>query len=327
MVASLLCSPHPRTDRRDKEAKRGSSSGKGPTLLGRLLCCGGAAEEEEERIDGNDSCASVDKRSDTSTATRRSRGSSRHSQDGRPAVGDEGVRRRAITESPSQGISELVNIERERSPYPHYHGPAATRPDSPLHRRGYPSRATSTDVLSGLSEESSASGSSSETLAAKTIGRRMLYGRDRWRHDLPPWFYSDIEKQQARSSPTPPSSRLRHLDDQPSLHGRGDTADLRTYSRIYDDPSFYRNRDHGTRRADSTIGQPPDLRPYRSSMFYGEAAPEVAATTPRPDLRRYSSAYSSSASGLDLSTTPKDEGLVGESGTLKSSQSYRQQQQ
>ncbi|KAF4699692.1 hypothetical protein FOZ62_007401, partial [Perkinsus olseni] len=270
-----------------------------PTLLQKLLCCGGAAEEEE-RIDGNDSCASADKRSDTSTATRRSEDSSRHSRDDRPAVGDEGVRRRAITESSSsaQGIRD-VNIERERSPYPHYHGPSATRPDSPLQRRGYPGRATGTDVLSGLSEESSSSGSSSETLAAKTIGRRMLYGRDRWRHDLPPWFYSDIEKQQARSSATPSSSRLHHLEDQPSLHGRGDAADLRTYSRIYDDPSFYRNHGHGSRRADSTIGQPPDLRPYRSSMFYDEA-PEVAATRPRLNLRRYSSAYSPSASGLDL---------------------------
>ncbi|KAF4662207.1 hypothetical protein FOZ61_002657 [Perkinsus olseni] len=320
MAASLLYSPHPRTDRHDKEAKRGSSRGKGPTLLGRLLCCGGAAEEEEKRIDGNDSCAGEDERSDTSAATRRSE-ESRHSRDDRSAVGDEGVRRRAITESSSsaQGIRD-VNIERERSPYPHYHGPAATRPD-------YLGRATGTDVLSGLSEESSSSGSSSETLAAKTIGRRMLYGRDRWRHDLPPWFYSDIEKQQATSSATPSSSRLHHLEDQPSLHGRGDAADLRTYSRIYDDPSFYRNHGHGTRRADPTIGQQPDLRPYRSSMFYDEAAPEVAATTPRLNLRRYSSAYSPSASGLDLSTTPKDEGLVGETGTLKSSQSYRQQQQ
>ncbi|KAF4696803.1 hypothetical protein FOZ60_015729 [Perkinsus olseni] len=238
----------------------------------------------------------------------------------------EGLLQACQVQSSAQGIRD-VNIERERSPYPHYHGPSATRPDSPLQRRGYPGRATGTDVLSGLSEESSSSGSSSETLAAKTIGRRMLYGRDRWRHDLPPWFYSDIEKQQARSSATPSSSRLHHVDGQPSLHGRGDAADLRTYSRIYDDPSFYRNHGYGSRRADSTIGQPPDLRPYRSSMFYDEAAPEVAATRPRLNLRRYSSAYSPSASGLDLSTTPKDEGLVGETGTLKSSQSYRQQQQ
>lgn len=148
---------------------------------------------------------------------------------------------------------------------------------------------------------SSTSSDSSETLAAKTIGNRMMYGRDRWRHDLPPWFYSDIEKQQATIGSPPRHGLVWSGGDY--RHEMG----LQTYSEMYDDPSFYRSR------------WPPDLRSYRSSVVDYEGA-EGAHTAPSSTLRRYSSAQRPSTARVDLSTTPSFGTLVGETGSLKSGQ-------
>ncbi|EER17851.1 hypothetical protein Pmar_PMAR023783, partial [Perkinsus marinus ATCC 50983] len=61
------------------------------------------------------------------------------------------------------------DIERERSPYPHYRGVVPARPEGHLHSPAYD------DTVSCISSDSS-EGSSSSTLAARTLGRRMLYG-------------------------------------------------------------------------------------------------------------------------------------------------------
>ncbi|KAF4671211.1 hypothetical protein FOL47_001657 [Perkinsus chesapeaki] len=253
----------------------GRGSRRHRSIFEKLLCYSGDPKDEKE----------IESTTSGHSAKSCKRDSSKSNQS-RPNYGHYGL---VGARSNSEECQEAVPLERERSVYPHYHGRERAPLDDDiahLHRDDFPEEINS-DLVS------SAGSSSSETLAAKTIGRRMMYGRDRWRHDLPSWFDADIEKQRACTT----SGAQRY----PAARWRADGAGLRTYSNVYDDPSFYRSFGFGT-HASGSVAQ-PGLRPYRSSVL-DDTAPVVSGTATGPsNLRRYRSEFRPSTARVDLSVT------------------------